>query len=325
MRVKIFILGILLAILLAGMLGCGANQEYAETFPTLENLQIAELISEEWKNSPHQFAMPEVVERGIGCARCHDGYVFSEQKNLAGVDYVLAHPTGIDCQACHTGFGKELISTGLVNLPFSSEPFEAGAGAVCYACHNGNRDTRDLFAQSQQGTLQRLTTPHFGMAGTIVSGLGGMEYPGIEYPTTLAHSNLEQSCIQCHMPETENGYMKHSFNMDIAYIEQACGDCHEGAETFNINGFQDEIKSKLATLENAIKDATGAERINVGGGAFTFIGPDGEAIRDVSHEVYVATYNWRILMEEGSYGVHNPEYALALIQESYKALTGKEL
>lgn len=326
MKKKVCILSIIAAIFVVLALGC-VNSEKIDSAPhlMLDQLEVAELITEEWKTSGHQFAITAPVERGIDCAKCHDGYVFSEQLNLAGVDYILEHPTGIDCQACHSGYGKELIKTGVANVPFSSESIEAGSGAVCYTCHNGNRDPEGLYAQSEQGTLERFSYPHYGMSGALVSGLGGMEIPNIEYPTTLAHSNLEQSCIQCHMPETKDGYKKHSFTMDIEYFKQTCGDCHEGSETFNINGFQDEIKIMLTTLETAILDITGAVTIETGGGVFTYIDSNGQAIENISHQAYVATYNWRMILKDGSYGVHNPEYAKALLQESYKSLTGKEL
>ncbi len=326
MKKKYFI-GLMLIILLVVASGCGGEQAQNDTIApqTISSLETAELITQEWKDSSHQSFIVATADRGIGCEKCHDGYVFSEQENLANVEYTLDHQTGIDCQACHTGFGKERITTGLASLPFTSEPIEAGSGAVCLSCHNGNRNPNDLFAQSEAGNLERFSYPHYGMAAAVVTAQGGMEFPGVEYPNTLAHSNLEDSCTTCHMPQTDEGYKSHSFNMDLAYIDQTCASCHEGADTFNINGFQDEIKGMLTTLEAAILEASGAATIETGGGVFTYVDSNGEAIQSIPHEVYVATYNWRMVAKDGSYGVHNPEYAKTLLDESYKALTGNSL
>lgn len=128
------------------------------------------------------------------------------------------------------------------------------------------------------------------------------------------------------MPETEDGYRKHTFAMDMAYYDQTCASCHTDVSgTYNIGGLQDEIKVMLDKLELAILDAAGASKIDAAGGAFIFYDNNGEVMTDIPHEAYVATYNWRIVKKDGSYGVHNPLYAKSLLKESYNYLTGNEL
>lgn len=308
--------------------GCGEKEvSNVEVQQDGLSLELVEAISEEWKSSGHQYAVTVTAGRGINCAKCHDGVGFAERLEYAEVDFLPEHQTGIDCQACHTGFGKEAIDTGLAQLPFMNEPFNGGTGAVCASCHNGNNNPDLLFTQSEAGELTRYSYPHYGMNSALLSGQGGMEIPGVNYLVSIAHSTIEDSCVACHMPETENGYKSHTFRADLKYFDQTCGSCHvDGTEkSFNIAGLQDEIKEKLAKLEAAILDATGAVKIDTGGGVFTYYDADGNIITDIPHEAYVATYNWRLVAADGSFGVHNPLYAKSLITESYKFLTGKDL
>ena len=291
------------------------------------SLDLIEAISEEWKSSGHQYAVTVTAGRGINCARCHDGVGYAEQLAYADVDFLPEHQAGIDCQACHTGFGKERIDTGLAELPFMSEPFQGGSGAVCASCHNGNNNPDTLFAQSEAGELTRYSYPHYGMNSALLTGQGGMEIPGEEYLVSIAHSTIEDSCVTCHMPVTEEGYKSHTFKADLKYFDQTCGSCHvdQTEKTFNIGGLQDEIKEKLNKLEKAILDATGAVKIETGVGAFTYYDAQGNVITDIPHEAYVATYNWRLVAEDGSFGVHNPLYAKSLLEKSYNYLTGEDL
>lgn len=323
------LIAVLIFVLIA-LTGCNeAGKEPSEPDANeVENsfLKITELIADEWKSSGHSYGIVAAADRGIGCARCHDGVGFADQLEYTDKPFEPPHQTGIDCQACHTGFGKERMDTGIVELPFMAEPLEAGLGAVCAACHNSNRNPSQLFAQSEAGELERYTYPHYGMNASLLSGRGGMEIPGAEYIISIAHANIEDSCVACHMPETQYGYRKHSFKMDIAYYEQTCGGCHIGeSDTFNLGGLQDEIKAMLDQLELAILESTGASRIDTGGGVFIFYDEMGEVMTNISHEAYVATYNWRMVAKDGSYGIHNPLYSKSLLKESYKYLTGNEM
>ncbi|MGI6225960.1 MAG: ammonia-forming cytochrome c nitrite reductase subunit c552 [Peptococcales bacterium] len=322
------ILIVLLFSVLLLFAGCGEKESSNIELPKDElSLDLVEAISNEWKTSAHQYAVTVTAGRGINCAKCHDGVGFAEQLEYATVDFLPVHQTGIDCQACHTGFGKEKIDTGLAQLPFMNEPFNGGTGAMCASCHNGNSNPDLLFAQSEADELTRYSYPHYGMNAALLTGQGGMEIPGVDYIVSIAHSTIEDSCVTCHMPETENGYKSHTFKADLMYFDQTCGSCHvdETIKTFNIGGLQEEIKEKLAKLERAILDATGAVKIDTAGGVFTYYDAEGNQITDISHEAYVATYNWRLVNADGSFGVHNPLYAKSLINESYKYLTGKDL
>lgn len=294
----------------------------------MSGLEVLVAITDEWRTSGKQFGIASTFTRGLDCAKCHDGYGFREFETYKGdpTTYKPEHMTGIDCAACHTGYGKKLMDTGVVELPFADKPYQAGKAALCLACHNSNRVPVDLFKQSKERKLTRLSYPHYGMQGALMTGAGGMEIPGITYKSTAAHVNIKDSCITCHMPKTKEGYMQHTFGMDTAYIYQQCGVCHPGAKDYNYKGLQTEIKGMLDKLYAAILKDTGADKVTMSGGAFHF--HKGEAtipVADISHEAYVAVYNWRVVKYDASYGVHNPAYAKQLLRESYKLLTGQNL
>ncbi|SDC16971.1 MULTISPECIES: ammonia-forming cytochrome c nitrite reductase subunit c552 [unclassified Candidatus Frackibacter] len=284
----------------------------------LGDLTKVRLISEDWKESGHQYAIVDVAERGKPCSNCHDGNGFNAQNKE---EFKAEHVTGIDCQACHSDVGAELIKNGEVELPFLDEPYEAGRGAVCMACHNGRRNPSELFEDSKANQLEKFTYPHYSMAAALLTGKGGMEIPREEYSTSSGHPGLDNTCASCHMIEAEEGYEQHTFVMEEEAIEQVCSKCHSDIDTFNLNGYQDETKERLEKLKKAVLEATGAAEIDSYHGGFLFKDENGEEIKDIPHEAYVAAYNWKLVKGDGSYGVHNPKYAKDLLEKSYEFLT----
>ncbi len=279
------------------------------------DLEIVTLISDEWKQTDKAFALANPAARETCAVECHDGAAFSTGEFIPG-----NHFTGIDCQACHAGKGKELMETGVAKVPFMAEPVKVGEAAACVSCHHGRRDTAAAFQTYADGKATGFTYPHYG-AYALVSGEGGMEYPDITYATSTLHANLD--CISCHMPEID-GYVSHTFKPDP---NASCASCHPGLKDFNFNSGQDKIKTMLDEVEKAILESTKTVFVGSAHGSLVFQKADGTELtpQEVPIEAYVAAYNWYMIKGDGSYGVHNPQYAKSLLQESYKKLTGKEL
>lgn len=297
---------------------------------SLSSLELTNKITAEWKTSDKVFAITDPAGRGIGCAKCHDGYGFSMFKTfdpaVAGAPaYAPKHATGIDCQACHTGQGKELMESGSVKLLFMDQPLQAGKSAMCLSCHNSNRNPKDLAAQFKAGTLTQMTYPHYGMQGAVYTGKGGMEIPGVTLPSSPMHSQIQ--CSNCHMPTTEEGYKSHSFKADVEKIDKTCGTCHTGITSFDHKGFRSEMNYMLGKLKKATMAKAGASDLTYGSGRFTFHDAKGAAIdmKMIPFEAYVGAYNWRLIALDGSLGIHNPQYSKAIVKETYKFVTGEEL
>ncbi|OEF97903.1 ammonia-forming cytochrome c nitrite reductase subunit c552 [Desulfuribacillus alkaliarsenatis] len=296
----------------------------------IAGLAMTNRISEEWKQSGKMFAVPSVAAREACAVACHDGYAFStgEFTDPEQFDEEGMHFVGIDCQSCHSGTGQELMDTGLVSVPFADEEIQAGTGALCITCHHGRRDTRAIYEEYEGGGATRFSYPHYGPAA-LTTGMGGVEYPDVEYGHTPAHGELENTCLTCHMPQTADGYRDHTFQMDEQYAGQTCGGCHSGITDWNLNGFQDQVQEWVSQLEEAIFEETGSVYISSGGGQLIFYADEARTETltpdQVSLEAFIAAYNVYLIRTEGSWGVHNPAYTRSLLQESYRALTGDEL
>ncbi len=298
---------------------------------SISALEAAENISAEWNESTKKFAQPNPAGRDA-CAACHDGTVYATGvfTDPEEFDDLRIHTTGLDCQACHTGTGKEVMDSGVVSLAwfddndinhFFDADYSAGTAALCISCHTGRQDpvaNRD----SQSGAFV-----HYAAPAAINTGLGGMEYAGVDYASTAIHANLQDSCVSCHMPETEDGYKVHSFAPDNAYIDNACGTCHPGWTDFNETGLKDTVAVNLELLNATIVDfIDGAVSVSFGRGGGVEM-EDGDTVgwndESVPLEAYIAAYNYYLILNDGGAYAHNPAYVKSLMDESLKGLSGE--
>jgi formate-dependent nitrite reductase cytochrome c552 subunit len=319
---------VLTALLLAA--GCGKKAEQPPvaqpiTAPvTNPSINIEPLIAE-WLASDHSNIQLYPAGRDT-CVTCHDGGAFAgklTQQDQLHREFNVA----LDCRACHSGYGLEIQKSGVVNLP-NQQNFKAGKGALCLSCHNerGVPNINDA----------RRASPHGGSQGGIFSGSGGIRTDGFSYISS-PHTGIGDTCIACHMTKTPEGLPSHTFRVDSA--EDSCSKCHSGLTDVNrkalgdydgdgtAKGFQDEVKGLLKILEAAIVEALEGGSFATGGGQVQFKDAKGELIApaDISNEIYQAGYNHVLVKYDGSYGIHNPHYVVQLLQQSYKALTGKDV
>jgi hypothetical protein len=138
------------------------------------------------------------------------------------------------------------------------------------------------------------------------------------------------------MPVAANSNVPdHSFNPELA----VCRNCHAGATTFDINGFQSQIEAAMTEIETYLSgqglltrastppytplaasqlgDGNWDQDLPVPGGNF-----DGGLL---TQDQAGALYNYILVARGGASGVHNPVYAAQLLYDSYFALTGLPL
>ena len=300
----------------------------------LDSLTMTEKISEEWLLTGHANTGYPLNYAGPrdGCQPCHSGNGFMQHltdnpytpqaDEEAGEEVKL--PTTIDCATCHIGPGQEMLKTGMTEgyVPFVDGAYDAGKeSALCISCHNGRRDTADMYEQWASGEGKPTAYPHYD-AGALYSGIGGMEYPDVEYRNTIGHQI--PGCVGCHMPFTDEGYVSHNFSMDIADIEASCGSCHSNLSDFYVGGnLQAQLDELLEELhEAAVAAVDGAEAIGMSRLTFPFVDAEGETVDldNVSTEAFVAAYNYYLVKTDKSGGIHNPKYAISLLEESLKKL-----
>lgn len=210
-----------------------------------------------------------------------------------------------------------------------------GTGDTCMWCHRSPVDvTNDLVP-----TANVITTlhwgPHEGPQADIFTAVGGYAYAGQSYGTSTHQQNL--TCIDCHMVGVaDNRYVAdHSFNATLS----ACKPCHVTATTFDVNGFQSQIKAALTEIQRSLNDRglltrsqaapyTPLTSAELGDGNWNHDQPLPGATVDgglLTGDQAGALYNYLLVARGGAFGVHNPKYVAELLYDSFYSLTGSSL
>ncbi len=261
-----------------------------------------------WSASLHGSGTAFARGTSRSCVGCHSGTGFQRRVELGlspgAMDAGDPEPTRQDCRTCHqvhvTGTDADwaLTTTDAVDFyAFEGTTYDGGDGNLCAACHQPRRGIADA-VDGEIAVTSSHWGPHHGGQASLIMGIAGA---GIADMGPSAHYNLvTDTCVGCHM-----GNDQHSFSPSV----DACQTCHSGAEDFDINGTQTEIKEKLDTLEAALI-------------AKGWLDTEGHPlVQSVPEAQAAALWNWiYIAHEDGSYGVHNPAYTRALVDAGLAAL-----
>jgi hypothetical protein len=261
-----------------------------------------------WSESLHGTGEAYVRGTSASCAGCHSGGAFSERvaAGLSPIEVEAGdpNPTRQDCRTCHqihTTYTKEdfaLETTDPVALyAFEGQTFDGGMGNLCANCHQPRRD----FPEAIDGMVEIDSThwgPHHGPQSAMLLGIAGGG--DVEGSPSRHAVQVEDTCVTCHMGD--DGV--HTFEPNVA----VCQECHDGADSFDINGVQTEVQGMLDELE--------ADLIAEG-----LLDEEGHpAVQTVPEQYAAALWNWiYIAHEDKSMGVHNPNYTLDLLEASLAA------
>jgi hypothetical protein len=264
-----------------------------------------------WEESLHGSGAAFIEEGPRNtCAGCHSGAVFSAMiaagQNFTQVESGDANPTHQDCRTCHqihTTYTSEdwaLETTDPVAMVTSGATFDGGAGNLCANCHQARRymasfvDTTD--ATKYTSTSPRFNT-HLSVQGDMLLGLPGV---GVEASPGAHYAMVENTCVGCHLGEGDN----HLFQPQLA----TCQECHADAENFDINGAQTAVEERMAELKTALQAAG-------------LLDADGVVIPGTWDEAQAtALWNYEVIEEDASRGVHNPNYVNAMLDAAFAAL-----
>jgi len=245
------------------------------------------------------------------CTGCHTGVGFSD-RIAAGVTNpdkfttVYANPTRIDCRTCHqihTTYTKDdfaLETTAAVPLyALQGVSYDGGKGNLCANCHQGRTA---IPAAAADGTIKVDSThwgAHHGPESDMLLGVGGS--PDVAGAPSPHYLTVKDTCVACHMG---GDAANHTFTPNVAN----CQTCHAGASNFDMKGAVTALDAKVAALKAALTkagllDKTGAPVV----GNF----PAAKA---------GALWNYLLVTEDKSHGVHNMPYANALMDASLAAL-----
>ena len=304
----------------------------------------------QWEASPHNFdpvAKAEYFHNAVisaSCVKCHDSEWFvkiqvkGEKQPAANLEKPAQY--GHTCSTCHSIDDAtnilRLNLVGNVTLPAYKDVVDAGISATCMSCHN-NR-----YEKPEERAVTTYRGSHGGPQADMLAGKSGISY-GKKLESSSHFTAVENKCVGCHMADTpakgKPGHDlvgEHSFSMksdngtpdnpkDDVQNVAVCQKCHAGVTSFDFpvgedfdgdgkfEGVQTEVKGMLAILANALPhNDKGVVTIP---SDLTLTTP----------EQRMVNYNYTLVNNDKSYGVHNLKYAVSLLRASYKALTGKEM
>jgi hypothetical protein len=245
----------------------------------------------------------------IGCTTCHDSHNASNEgqlRTVADVHLVTAN-------------GESPVI------------MDGGVGKLCMQCHHARNA-----AESQVLTGNSHFGPHGSPQGDMLaakSAYHSVAPEGFEWAQP-SHLYVQNSCKTCHLnrveyvSEEEPTKTGHTFEPTVL----ACSNCHGTISSFKdiraredfdgdgeTEGVQDEVEGLMEILENALI-TTG---LDTSGGLSLE-----EAIGDTNISTLIqreAGYNLVFVESDGSHGIHNPDYAIQLLQQSYQHLMAEKV
>jgi hypothetical protein len=223
----------------------------------------------------------------IGCPSCHDPHDNSIESQLRTED-----PYSVVFDTLYAG------------VEYTMDGY--GPAQLCAQCHHARRTNSNVM-QMIAGTYNPLRFgPHGSPQMDAFIGAGAYEIPGYTYDRDHAHKTMvAEACVTCHMysanPGTPTAVYGHTFDADL----NTCTPCHGAQTSFDIDGFQTTIQGKMDELIALI----GCDPDSLGYPAVTTV------------EEREAGYAYAFLNNDGSHGVHNPEYALSLLDNAIDYLS----
>jgi hypothetical protein len=288
-------------------------------------------IIDDWTKSKHSGLILLATEEQ-DCVRCHDGGAFAQgitdpkqlKRDVGPETSATSFPVATDCRACHTGKGLDILKSGTIDIP-SKSGVNAGAGAICMACHNARRPA------SIDDTRQ--AAPHYGPMADVQQGSGGIRTGAINPGSTQKHATVEDTCVHCHMAD-KDGVASHTFTIEST---APCKQCHNNiGDSFDFTakgdydgngkkeGLQTEVKGLLAAVTKATQDQVQGATFSSQQGRIVFMRGD-TTVTPVPGKVYAAAYNVVLITNDKSEGIHNPRFTVDLLQQTYQELTGAPL
>jgi hypothetical protein len=264
------------------------------------------------------------------CSRCHNNEGLIDILSVNFIDstgLVIPNPDGyavgnpINCSGCHDmhrsfdfendGNDKAVRSLAAVDLfldptvqiDIRNSSDELGKSNLCVNCHQPRNSYAIPAGTEDYEITSSRFGPHHGPQSTILEGIMGANIPGsVGYPGVGAAGHRSgSSCVACHMgPTTDGTDGGHTWQP----TENTCVVCHTSGPPSAVTDFA----ADMATLK-ALLIAEG-----------TLLDNDRTVPGVYSANVAKATWNYRTLLEDQSMGVHNPNYAKALLKNSIEAL-----
>jgi len=290
-----------------------------------ENSEI-DAIEGQWANSVH--ATGTNFERNTTpCKDCHTHEGFVEK--VSGGDLDETNSSNIHCFTCHkphTDKNFGLRTSTAVSLERGGT-FNLGDGNLCANCHQARVPAPDFTAIATGDSIKSpYWGPHHGPQASILAGTGGYEFssysPG--YNDSPHTSMATGGCPTCHMATPYGAQAGgHTMKMTYEYHGHETGNvagcntttCHGtgGLSDFNYKAVEDSIAANMAALRTKLLAAALIDSTD-------HVVASSSSPLGLTQDQAGAVYNYLLLLEDRSNGVHNYKYALALLKASMAAL-----
>lgn len=297
-------------------------------------------------------------EPAYNCQPCHTGagflYYMDHGKDTTGIRAVWNAATDgttkIGCQACHDPHGSTnpyqlrtmtLKGDSLRNGYIIPASLRSSTGNLCGNCHSSRYRTQDRVKPNSPpyyGFVNRFG-PHGNPQADMFYGTSGYQYGDESFTGLMTHAGLEGGCTTCHMQgrvKSNNTLANHSFSMtDTTFGFRpvtVCKSCHGEIEEFNdIRAFYDYdrngqiqgVETEITGLLNALKAQL---PIDITTGEPVTMTRDSLLVKN-NFGAVAGIWNYYIVKNDGSMGMHNTKYAVALLYKSlgWTPLSVKEL
>ncbi len=301
-----------------------------------------------WASSAHANSLAEGISAQYmdrsGCNACHTAQGYVNQTIEGNAEPVVAsgqviwpNPQPVTCQACHDPH----------NGDNPAQLRRTSIAEACTGCHTVRFSSQSGLHHAHQGpmligadgTPMTSATPLSGTASVT-----GWEFPGYKYANS-SHSEISERCVVCHMansPDYDPTYASpdtllnklggHTFK--IVYQVDAntemlndvgCRECHGTVSMEFVEQSQAKIDALLSQLAAALPKRDSANTTPVfpqDGTRYKAwsAAPTAQKLKLSTTEI-AAAYNYYFVLNDGSEGVHNHEYAKQLLQSSIEQLS----
>ncbi|MBN2746893.1 MAG: hypothetical protein JXR34_09215 [Bacteroidales bacterium] len=280
-----------------------------------DNSQVIYTKSMQWAASTHATG-GNFNRNSESCAPCHTSQGFLEVLETGNTvtAAVVNDPAPINCYACHnihksyTEDDWDLTATDAINFQHLTVNSDQGTANLCINCHQSRAVSPwpDAAAPNDSSTITSYRFgPHHGPQGNLFAGTGGYEIGG-GYTNSVHSTQLDNSCLSCHMG-TASGVSSGGHTM--GFNTSKCSSCHTDAAALDtkIANTQSEITVLFDSLETILLNK-GHLRPDKYVTTGTYTNDDAGII-----------YNYVLVKEDRSLGVHNYPYIKKLLQNSIAA------
>ena len=303
--------------------------------------------------SGHKLLGNSAYANGEGCQVCHtnEGFIASLEKGNPDPKEFVADPSQPGCFTCHepheTGDFR-LRTVSPVTLA-NGKVFDVGDGNLCARCHHATAVAAQAVTPMPASKVAPFWGSHHGPQADIVAGTNAFEFAGKTYGSSAHKDVINDGCVSCHMslPTGRAGLSLeiggHScevagkvHGMDTLNLA-ACVSCHRdirqapGKAVFNIiaqedydlNGRKEPVQVEVQGLLDRFVNKDGTGLLQKTNPPFyakdgTFLWTRSEVVRPAVE--VAAFYNYRMIMDDGSLGIHNTKYVIQILYDTIQAL-----